>query len=173
MTRFGRQILHCITGSVRFPKKIQKYKIKFLKIQFYVTCTCSDVSSVSNKFCKSANCVISSNGAISCIPPCSHVAKCSPNYNRWPFDQQNCTLHIGTWVNSGDEIDFKAMKTTIADDEFSSQNMEWKMVRVTYKRNEGNFSGTGETYPSLTYSFSLKRHSAMHAAMLLVPAISM
>lgn len=147
-------------------KQIEKVKNK-RKIHF------SDVESASNNFCKDANCVLSSNGMVSCIPPCSHTAKCSPNYNRWPFDKQNCTLHIGTWVNSGQEIDFKVMKIIVTEDELSSQNLEWKMIKASYKRNPGNFTDTKQTYPSLTFSFAMKRHSAVHAAMLLVPAISM
>lgn len=117
--------------------------------------------------------MISSTGVVSCIPPCSHTARCSPNYSRWPFDQQNCTLHIGTWVNSGDEIDFKVMKIIITEEELSSQDLQWKMLSATYKRNHGNFSDTRQTYPSLTFSFSIKRHSATQATMLLVPALGM
>lgn len=117
--------------------------------------------------------MILSTGVVSCIPPCSHTGRCSPNYTRWPFDQQNCTLHIGTWVNSGDEIDFKVMKIIITESELSSQNLEWKMLRASYKRNHGNFSDTRQTYPSLTFSFEIKRHSATHATMMLIPALSM
>lgn len=130
------------------------------------------MSSSHDEFCKSANCVITNTGVVSCIPPCKHTAKCSPNYVRWPFDRQNCTLHIGTWVNSGDEIDFKILKSIITDEELSSQNQEWRLIRITYKRNPGNFSETKQTYPSLTFSFLIERHSGSHAVIILIPAIS-
>lgn len=110
---------------------------------------------------------------MSCIPPCSHVAKCLPKYARWPFDRQNCTLHIGTWVNSGEEVDFTVMPSIITEDQLSSQNLEWRLIQVTYRRNSGNYSETKQTYPSLTFSFLMERHSATHAASILVPAISM
>lgn len=113
------------------------------------------------------------NELVSCIPPCSHSAKCLPKYERWPFDRQNCTLHIGTWVNSGEEVDFKVLKSVVAEDDLSSQNMEWKLILATYRRNPGNFSETKQTYPSLTFSFLMERHSASHAASILIPAISM
>lgn len=110
---------------------------------------------------------------VSCIPPCKHVSKCAPNYSRWPFDRQNCTIHIGTWVDSGDEIDFRLMKTVVTDDDLSSQNFEWRLIQATYKRDAGNYTNTKVTYPSLTFSFLIERHSASHTVFVLVPAIGM
>lgn len=131
----------------------------------------SDVSSAQTEFCKEASCVLNSNGMVSCIPPCKHVSKCSPNYTRWPFDRQNCTIHIGTWVDSGDEIDFKLLKSVVTDDDLSSQNSEWRLIQATYKRDAGNYSNSKDTYPSLTFSFLIERHSASHTVFVLVPAI--
>lgn len=132
----------------------------------------SDVASAQDAFCKTAHCVVTSAGIVSCIPPCTHSAKCTPKYDRWPFDTQNCTLHIGTWVNSGEEIDYKIKKTIISDEELSSQNLQWRMLKATYKRNEGNFSESKQTYPSLTFTFLIERHAAEIAVTILVPAIS-
>lgn len=110
-------------------------------------------------------------GVVSCIPPCSHDAKCQADYSRWPFDTQNCTLHVGTWVNSGEEIDFKVLKTVISENDRDSQSRSWRMVQATYRRNPGNFSESKSTYPSITFSFSIERHSAAYAALILGPAI--
>lgn len=131
----------------------------------------SDVASSHNEFCKTANCVISSTGIVSCIPPCTHDAKCVPNYTRFPFDTQNCTLHIGTWVNSGEEIDYKVLKTIVSESDLTSQDRVYKLVRATYRRNPGNFTDTKETYPSLTFSFLIQRHSAVQGAILLIAAV--
>lgn len=141
--------------------------LQFVKCWFF-----SDVASAQDAFCKTAHCVITSTGIVSCIPPCTHSAKCAPKYDRWPFDLQNCTLHIGTWVNSGEEIDYKIMKTIISDEELSSQDLQWRMLKATYKRNDGNFSETKQTYPSLTFTFLIERHAAEIAVTILVPAIS-
>lgn len=132
----------------------------------------SDIASSHNEFCKSANCVISSAGVVSCIPPCSHDAKCSSDHKRFPFDTQNCTLHIGTWVNSGEEIDYDVKKSIISENDLTSQDREYRLIKATYKRNPGNFTDTKETYPSLLFSFLLQRHSAVHGATLLVTALS-
>lgn len=108
---------------------------------------------------------------MSCIPPCSHDAKCQSDYSRWPFDVQNCSLHIGTWVNSGEEIDFKLLKTVISESERDSQSRSWRLIQATYRRNPGNFSEAKSTYPSLTFTFTIQRHSATYAAMILGPAL--
>lgn len=131
----------------------------------------SDVASSQKEFCKDASCVLNSNGLVSCIPPCKHDSKCAPNYSRWPFDRQNCTIHIGTWVDSGDEIDFKLMKSVVNDDDLSSQNSEWRLIQATYRRDPGNFTNTKVTYPSLTFSFLIERHSASHAVYILLPTL--
>lgn len=120
-----------------------------------------------------AHCVITSTGTVSCIPPCSHTAKCQAKYDRWPFDSQNCTLHIGTWVNSGDEIDYTVLKSVISEDELTSQNLEWRIIKATYKRNAGNYNETKQTYPSLTFSFLIERHSAEYKISIFAPAFGM
>lgn len=133
----------------------------------------SDVSSSHDDFCKSSYCVISSTGTVSCIPPCSHNARCDPDYKRWPFDTQNCTIHVGTWVNSGEEIDFRVQRPVVTDTELSSQNNMYRLITVTSKRNPGNFSTTFSTYPSVTFSFLIKRHSGTFVAVLVIPAFGM
>lgn len=141
-------------------------------IYFVIYFVNSDVASATEEPCKDANCVISASGSVSCIPPCSHTAKCTPSYDRWPFDKQNCTLHIGTWVNSGEEIDFRVLKTILTEEQLSSQDMQWELIRATYKRNPGNYTDTKQTYPSLTFSFLMERHSASHSVIIFVPAFS-
>jgi len=86
--------------------------------------------------------VIGSSGKVSCIPPCIHTARCAADFSTWPFDTQNCTLHIGTWINAADQVDFSVSKTVIPESDLQSQNKLWKMLKVTYMRNHGNYSST-------------------------------
>lgn len=171
MKPYGSPIWRCTTGitappSVDFESEMS-FETVIVKFLWFI---CSDVNALEDEFCKVANCVITSSGTVSCIPPCSHAAKCEAKYDRWPFDVQNCTLHIGTWVNSGEEIDYHVLKTIISEEELTSQNMEWRIIKATYKRNPGNFTETKQTYPSLTYSFLIERHSAEYKISVFVPA---
>lgn len=126
----------------------------------------SDIASIQTDSCKLSNCVIASTGQVSCIPPCLHTARCAAEFSTWPFDTQNCSLHIGTplgsniysfhywnlslyigtWINAADEVDFKVSKTVIPESDLQSQNKLWKMLKVTYMRNHGNFSSTTKRY---------------------------
>lgn len=73
-------------------------------------------------------------------------------------------------MNSGDEIDYNVLKTVITEEELTSQNMEWRIIRATYKRNPGNYTETKQTYPSITYSFLIERHSGEYKISVFGPA---
>jgi len=74
-------------------------------------------------------------------------------------------------VNSGEEIDFKVLKSVISENDLDSQSREWRLYQATFRRNPGNFTEYKSTYPSLTFSFSIKSHSGTWAALILGPAI--
>ncbi|CAD7086208.1 unnamed protein product [Hermetia illucens] len=120
--------------------------------------------------CTSSHCIVYSNGAVSCIPPCSHEAICRSNYKYWPFDTQNCSLHLGSWVHKGEEIDYQTLMSGIERSKL--QHNEWKIVNTYVKKNPGNYSCCpDETYPSLHYTFIIERHSASEQAFILAPAM--
>lgn len=106
----------------------------------------SDIASIQADSCKNTNCVITSAGNIACIPPCIHTVRCSADFSTWPFDTQNCSLHIGTWINSGDEIDFRVSKTVIPESDLQSQNKLWKMLKASYTRHHGNYSSAKKMF---------------------------
>lgn len=136
---------------------------------------CSAVSFVQKDSCEPKHCSLESDGTVSCIPPCTHTAECYARYERWPYDTQNCTLRIGTWVHTGQEVDLKVFKSLLLSrqsDTLSSQNLEWKLLKTTYRRSPGNDSTGNDTYPSLIFSFLIERHSAGAAVSVLIPSIS-
>lgn len=129
----------------------------------------SDVASAENEFCKATSCLVDYNGTISCVPPCLHEAFCRSDYRRWPFDTQNCTMHIGTWLNDGSEVNFELSESYIPVSATRSQNGEWRMRQSTYRIIKSPLNN--ESYPTLAFSFQLDRHSAGHAAFMLGPAM--
>lgn len=131
----------------------------------------SDVSAAEHEFCKATSCLVEYNGNVACVPPCLHEAYCRSDYRRWPFDSQNCTMHIGTWLNDASEVDFELKESYIPVAATRSQNREWRMRQSTYRVVQ-NVLVNG-TYPTLAFSFQLDRHSAGHAAMMLGPAMGM
>lgn len=130
----------------------------------------TDIDATLNEHCKDAECIINSTGMVQCIPPCAQEAKCVSSFKRWPFDKQNCSMHIGTWISSSEEIDFNSTFVYVAGNPWS-QNNEWKMIQTGFRRL--NPASKNNTYPTLLYSFLIQRHSAGHAAIILIPAICM
>lgn len=124
-----------------------------------------DVASTEYEFCKSSNCMVHSNGTVNCGPPCLHEEFCLSDYRRWPFDTQNCTMHISPGSSAPiDQIHFRLAESDIPVEVTRSQNREWRMRQSTYRVINGSL-------PSLIFSFQLDRHSAGHAAVLLGPAM--
>lgn len=58
-----------------------------------------------------APCLVTSTGAVTCIPHMIFRGLCTSNYKRWPYDVQNCTLTFGTWMQKGEEVSFLLAKT--------------------------------------------------------------
>ncbi|XP_059617709.1 acetylcholine receptor subunit alpha-like 2 [Phlebotomus argentipes] len=121
--------------------------------------------------CETTNCIIHSNGLVICIPPCQFQGLCRGSFKHWPFDRQNCTFTFGTWVQSGEEVNFVATKSSVDHSE-SLLNHDWKLLSVAVKRNSGNYACCpNQTFPTLMYEFMLERHESVFAVFLLVPTI--
>lgn len=122
--------------------------------------------------CHKANCMIYSTGRVSCVPPCSHKALCQSDFTRWPFDRQNCTLHMGSWVSSSNEISYVTSKLSLTSD-YAFDHNEWKMISASIKHDPGKvICCPNQTYPTLKLNFIIERHSAVHTALILSPALS-
>ncbi|KAK4884723.1 hypothetical protein RN001_000994 [Aquatica leii] len=116
-------------------------------------------------------CLVTSKGLVACVPPNRHDALCMADLTKYPFDQQNCTLRYGSWVHSGEEIDFKTASPPVSTNDYIP-NSDWKLITVTIQRNAGHYNCCPDnTYPSLNYKFQIERHSATHAASIIIPSL--
>ncbi|ETN68001.1 neuronal acetylcholine receptor subunit beta-3 [Anopheles darlingi] len=52
--------------------------------------------------CSNHRCEVNQLGMV-CVPPCQYEAFCVSNTANWPFDTQNCSLSLGTWVGGSRE----------------------------------------------------------------------
>lgn len=118
------------------------------------------------------DCLIFSGGSVACVMPCQHTAHCNiGDYTNWPFDRQNCSFTFGSWMKTGEEMNYNVDKVKL----FSSsakQNNQWKLVSSKAKVNIGKYAvAPNETYPTIVLSFLIERHSAFHVSGTIVPAI--
>lgn len=125
--------------------------------------------------CHDTNCLLNSTGRIVCISPCSHTGHCRADYARWPYDTQNCSFSFGTWMNTGEEVNYNPEKVKVRSLAVA-QHGQWKMLSSSVQKLSSSYkvqNGTTSTYPSLKFSFVLERHSASLACVIVVPAIIM
>lgn len=102
--------------------------------------------------------------------PCEHTSLCSGDFTNWPFDYQNCSFIFGHWMKTGEEVNYQNDRVKISSKN-NQQNTQWKMLSAEVRVNNGNYSEhKSVTFPSIKYTFSIERHSAMHIAGYIVSA---
>jgi hypothetical protein len=58
----------------------------------------------------SSLCILRSDGAVLCVPPYKHVVTCSANLRHWPYDTHTCTMMIGSWTHTGDQMNISVIQ---------------------------------------------------------------
>jgi hypothetical protein len=41
---------------------------------------------------------------VTCVPPTVYHTICAPDITYWPYDVMNCSLEVGAWMQTGEEI---------------------------------------------------------------------
>lgn len=119
-----------------------------------------------------STCMVSNEGTVTCVPQVAHSGICQTTLQRWPYDVQNCTFYFGSWMHSGEQVNFTLYPTqpVLLDDYHNGPG--WKLLNVDSKRLPGIYSSSpNETHPILKYTFVLKREAAGPAAIVIVPSV--
>nr|AKQ12747.1 nicotinic acetylcholine receptor alpha 9 subunit [Chilo suppressalis] len=117
-------------------------------------------------------CLLNNNGTVTCVPHVPHSGICRTSLKYWPYDKQNCTMYFGSWMHTGEQVNFTFFKSrpVITDDYQNGPG--WKLLNVVPDRLPGHYKCCPNvTYPMLKYVFVLKRESAGPAAIIVVPSI--
>lgn len=117
-------------------------------------------------------CLLASDGTVTCVPHIAHSGICRTSLRSWPYDVQNCTLYFGSWMNTGEQVNFTFYnKQPVVKDDFQD-GPGWKLLYVVNERLPGKYNCCpNSTYPMLKYTFVLKRLAAGPAAIVVVPSI--
>lgn len=117
-------------------------------------------------------CLLTNDGMVTCVPHMSHTGMCQSNIRNWPYDVQNCTLFFGSWMHTGEQINFTFYsKKPVTLDQYQD-GPGWKLLNVVHERLPGKYSITpNSTYPMLKYKLMLKRESGGPAAIIVIPSI--
>lgn len=93
------------------------------------------------------------------------------DYSNWPFDRQNCSYTFGSWMKTGEELNYNTDKVKMYWSR-AKKHGQWQLLAATSKVNIGRYDiAPNETYPSVFLSFLIERHSGYHTSGTLVPAI--
>ncbi|XP_050357050.1 neuronal acetylcholine receptor subunit beta-3-like [Nymphalis io] len=117
-------------------------------------------------------CLVNSEGTVTCVPHIAHTGICRTTLRSWPYDVQNCTLYFGSWMHTGEQVNFTFYNTKpVVLDDFQN-GPGWKLLNVAHDRLPGAYNCCpNSTYPMLKYTFTLRREAAGPAAIIVVPSI--
>ena len=147
--------------------------------------------------------LVYSNGKVLWIPPARIKASCPMDITNFPFDKQNCSLKLGSWTYSGEQVcilwnvsnkiifiycfDFvvDAVNNILqvnpvfynGNQDFSytyyRHNNVWELEKTYAVKHDVKYACCEETYPDLTFSVQLARRRSYYSYMLVVPGIIM
>lgn len=104
-----------------------------------------------------------------CITSVTMYGMCWPNLKYWPFDVQNCSLRIGSWFHTGEEIDLNST-IIIADVDSFRQNPRWNLQAVSIHKHPGKFPCCPyDTYPYIILTLVISRHYTSQIAFIVLP----
>ncbi|CAH0722513.1 unnamed protein product, partial [Brenthis ino] len=118
-------------------------------------------------------CLVNSSGTVTCVPQVVHSGICRTSLRSWPYDTQNCTLYFGSWMHTGEQVNFTFYNHNpiVLDDHQDGPG--WKLLKAYNERLPGKYSCCpNSTYPMLKYTFTLQREAAGPAAIVVIPSIA-
>ena len=69
-------------------------------------------------------CEVKSTGNVSCVPSTSYFILCAPDLTYWPYDQVNCSLRLGAWMQKGEEINLTTLQDDVSSTKFEQVNLQ-------------------------------------------------
>ncbi|XP_021923213.1 neuronal acetylcholine receptor subunit alpha-2-like isoform X4 [Zootermopsis nevadensis] len=116
-------------------------------------------------------CILYSNGAVMCVPPYNHVVSCSADLTRWPYDTHTCTMTIGSWTHTGEQLNISQLEPGIVLNGYNL-NREWKLASMrSYKEVAKDKCCPNDTFVTASFQFVLQRHPGSYSSTVVFPAV--
>ncbi|XP_038208595.1 acetylcholine receptor subunit alpha-like [Zerene cesonia] len=117
-------------------------------------------------------CLLDSDGTVTCVPHMVHSGICRTSLRRWPYDVQNCSFYFGSWMHTGQQVNFTFYNTRpIVLDDYQN-GPGWKLLNVTNEFLPGAYTCCpNSSYPMLKYTFMMKREAGGPAAIVVIPSM--
>nr|CAD7203040.1 unnamed protein product [Timema douglasi] len=109
-----------------------------------------------------STCFVDSDGFVMCVSRNFFESRCRAELTHWPFDTRNCTLKFSSWASTGEQGIWVEER----------KNREWKYVSAKSFANVKKYECCpNDTFPDVTLTFQLERHSSRHVAIIIMPAV--
>jgi len=59
---------------------------------------------------------------VSCVPSTVYFTLCTLDLTYWPYDQVNCSLRLGAWMQTGEEINLTTLQDNVSSTKFEQVN---------------------------------------------------
>nr|KAG5709554.1 hypothetical protein BaRGS_001604 [Batillaria attramentaria] len=112
--------------------------------------------------------VLSADGQVEWLPGSVYSASCEMDLAHFPFDSQDCSLAISTWVYTRDTVALAVRDPAFRRDSWH-ENSEWEVRNMSYELV--NHTVTGKVYPFIVYHFSLQRRSTFYVLKFIMPIV--
>ncbi|XP_066293104.1 neuronal acetylcholine receptor subunit alpha-10-like [Branchiostoma lanceolatum] len=114
--------------------------------------------------------IISSTGAVSYYQPAIFESACRVNVGSFPFDTQECELEFGSWIYTGNAVDFHN-NANDTDQASYIENEEFVLKSAPLSRRVGYYACCPEPYPTMVINFYLERRSFFYIFNMVLPCI--
>lgn len=118
----------------------------------------------------SSLCVVTPDGTVDWKPPSQLQSHCNLDLRYWPFDEQTCSIKMGSWTYDGDELNLTLMSDKV-DVDLLVENAEWTLKQASEtKLHVIMYSCCPEPYIDVEFTFYLLRQSDFYGALIVTPA---
>ncbi|KAK2146877.1 hypothetical protein LSH36_581g04044 [Paralvinella palmiformis] len=104
-------------------------------------------------------------------PPVVHVrSTCKIDITYFPFDDQMCSLKVGSWAYDGLQVDVQKRDKPI-DLENYITNGEWELINAKVVRHVAYYACCPEPYPDVRFTLHIRRRTLYYTYNIIIPCI--
>jgi len=126
---------------------------------------------------------IHSDGLIVWKPPAIYKSLCPIDVEFFPFDEQLCTIKIGSWTYHEFDVKIKHKNLKENDDDMQmierginlndySKSTEWDLLAVKSQKYKKYYPCCSEPYADLKFNITIRRKTLFYAVNLIMPCIA-
>ncbi|KAL4222471.1 hypothetical protein ACF0H5_018511 [Mactra antiquata] len=112
---------------------------------------------------------VQSDGTVTWLSPANIDAQCTMNIKTYPFDTQECTVIISSWIFTAQEINFLAYPSFGINLDLYETNGEWDLVSQEVQTNERSL--LGNIMPTVHFTVGLQRKYSYYLLNMMLPVV--